>query len=316
MVRALIEAVQTSAVAPAAFVARSRVDVARLDDPYSWFALEEFDELVAAAVEMTDDPAFGLHWGARSPLAQFDVASPLTATAPTLRSAILVAIRVQAIFLSHPPLSLREDRDRCTCVCKVIASNELGLRVGTELALTGLVRLVRYYAEDAVRRINVAYARPSYGAEYEGLLGRNLYFDQPETSLELDAVVLDRPVLHRNTELHNALLERSEQIRERVLGQMSTSEKVKQHVRTALPQLPVMAEVARALELSERSLRRRLVDEGTTYNDLVDEVQCELARVLLGAGRKPAKQMAAALGFDSVSGFQRAFQRWNAKGTP
>lgn len=311
MVRALTEAVQAAGVAPAAFVARCRVDAARMADPYAWFSLEEFDALVATAVEMTEDAAFGLHWGERSPLMQFDLASSLTATAPTLRSAIMAVIRAQPIFLSHPPLTFSEDQNRCICRYNVIASTELGLRIGTELSLAAMLRLVRYYAADAVRRIDIAYARPPYAAEYERLFGPALHFEQMETALELDRLALDRPLLHRNAELHTALVERTEQLRQRALGELSISDRVTQHVRTSLPKVPAMMQVARALELSERSLRRRLAEEGASYSDLVDRVQSDMARELLAAGHKPAKQLAAALGFDSISGFVRASKRWS-----
>lgn len=309
MVRALLEAVQTAGIVPAAFLTRSQVESARVADPYAWFAVEEIDRLVATAVEMTNDPAFGLHWGERSPLMQFDLASPLTATAPTLRTAIRVAERFQALVLSHPGFAFIEQDARAYVRFKIVASSALGERVGTELSILGMMRLIRYYAGE-VRRVDIAYPRPSYGSEYERVLG-TVRFGQRETILEIDPSALDRAAPHRNAELHDALVERTEQLRHRVLGELSVSERVARDVRVALPRLPAMAEVARTLEMSERSLRRRLRDEGTSYSDVIDRVQRELSRELVASGNRPQKELAAALGFDSVSGLTRALKRWN-----
>jgi AraC-like DNA-binding protein len=68
--------------------------------------------------------------------------------------------------------------------------------------------------------------------------------------------------------------------------------------------------LAQALHVSERTLRRKLKAEGTSYQDLLDELRRSLAlsRVLLP--EQSLEQLAAALGFADTSTFYRAFKRW------
>ncbi|HVK77274.1 MAG TPA: helix-turn-helix transcriptional regulator [Kofleriaceae bacterium] len=68
--------------------------------------------------------------------------------------------------------------------------------------------------------------------------------------------------------------------------------------------------VARRLGMSERTLQRRLKDEGTTFAVLVDEVRTDLARMYLADDRLAVYEVAFLLGFSEPSAFNRAFKRW------
>ena len=72
---------------------------------------------------------------------------------------------------------------------------------------------------------------------------------------------------------------------------------------------PTMVSMARRLNLSVRTLSRRLTESGTTYQHEIDEVRMALSREMLGEGLGVA-QVAHALGYASTSIFDRAFQRW------
>ena len=84
---------------------------------------------------------------------------------------------------------------------------------------------------------------------------------------------------------------------------------VTQHLGEGAP----MAEVAAALGLSERSLRRRLADAGTSYRQLVDEVRSALAGELLGSGRLRVGDVAARLGYAEATSFIAAHRRWTGR---
>jgi AraC-like DNA-binding protein len=68
-------------------------------------------------------------------------------------------------------------------------------------------------------------------------------------------------------------------------------------------------EVAKVLNISERTLQRRLTDVGTTFRDLVDEVRKSRALALLHIGAN-AREISFLLGYAEEAGFYRAFRRW------
>lgn len=73
-------------------------------------------------------------------------------------------------------------------------------------------------------------------------------------------------------------------------------------------------EAARMLALSERTLHRRLAEEGTRFSAMVDEARYGRARDLLMDGHMSIERIAAAVGFAEPSSFSRAFKRWSGMG--
>ena len=71
-----------------------------------------------------------------------------------------------------------------------------------------------------------------------------------------------------------------------------------------------MPSVARALGVSARSLRRRLSEEGTLYNAVVDEALSALAIWLLVDEQRTIQEVSHELAFSDASTFCRAFKRW------
>lgn len=73
-----------------------------------------------------------------------------------------------------------------------------------------------------------------------------------------------------------------------------------------------MTEVAAAIGLSERSLRRRLAAEGTAYQVLLDEVRASLASELLATGLR-VEDVAVRLGYAESASFVHAHRRWTGR---
>lgn len=74
------------------------------------------------------------------------------------------------------------------------------------------------------------------------------------------------------------------------------------------------SEAARAFAMSERTLHRRLADEGTRFSAMVDEARYDRARRLLQDRRMTVEGIAFAVGFAEPSSFSRAFKRWAGMG--
>lgn len=69
--------------------------------------------------------------------------------------------------------------------------------------------------------------------------------------------------------------------------------------------------IARELEMSARTLRRHLAEEGTSYERLLDDLRKELAEHYLREPELGIDDVAVLLGFSEARAFRRAFRRWN-----
>jgi AraC-like DNA-binding protein len=74
--------------------------------------------------------------------------------------------------------------------------------------------------------------------------------------------------------------------------------------------VPQAAEIARDMAMSERTLYRRLAEEGLTFRDVLTEAQSSLAQELLRDSDSSIAEIAFLTGFSEQSTFSRAFKRW------
>ena len=85
---------------------------------------------------------------------------------------------------------------------------------------------------------------------------------------------------------------------------------MKRHLATRRPD---MRAIARQLAFSERTLQRRLADEGTRFQDVLTQARRELAREYLANRQLEMADVAFLLGFDDQNSFFRAFRQWEGE---
>jgi AraC-like DNA-binding protein len=76
---------------------------------------------------------------------------------------------------------------------------------------------------------------------------------------------------------------------------------------------PTLAAIAKQLEMSDRSLRRQLQEQGISFRGLLDELRMQIALKYLTRTTLANEDIALALGFSDAANFRRAFRRWTDK---
>ena len=67
------------------------------------------------------------------------------------------------------------------------------------------------------------------------------------------------------------------------------------------------------MNISPRTLRRRLAEKQTTFSKMFENWRIVNARQLLSKGDMPITAIAAILGYNHPSNFERAFKRWTGR---
>lgn len=129
------------------------------------------------------------------------------------------------------------------------------------------------------------------------------------------ALVLDRRLMHKPLATSSPfILPKLVEILEAmqaVIPSQDLSEQVKRRIHLLLGSGDISAErVAAPLNISPRHLRRKLSQEGTSYEQLADDVRREAAIRMISDGQLSLTSIAYELGFLDPSSFTRAFRRW------
>jgi AraC-like DNA-binding protein len=155
------------------------------------------------------------------------------------------------------------------------------------------------------------YPEPPYSAEYRVMYSRHLAFGQPATALWFEAALLDLPVHLDERRLKTFLRDAPHSVVVKYTDRASVTARIRRALRAQSPtQWPTFDALARGLNLSASSLRRRLMDEGATYQGLKDDLRRDLAIEALSHSDLPVAAIAADLGFAEAGAFHRAFRRW------
>lgn len=316
LVRVLTEAVEAAGVDRTEWLIAANFDARLLEDPDGRIEVAEYARLQAVALELSGDPALGLHLGEASKSTAYDVIGHLAAHAPTLRHAIDTILRYGAIIDDDGSNWTLEEGGDLARVSRVLPRvSELSDRMFAEFAVSGYSRLVRQLAgpKAGVRRAFFQHAAPDYRDEYTRIFGGAETFDQPFTGIEFDRRFLDSTQPHVHPELYAVLEHEAQRRLERLTGHPGYAERTREYLVARLLEQPDMAAVARHFGISVRTLRRRLGEEGVTYADLIEQAQAIVAKRMLGDARRSIHETAYAMGFADPSGFHRAFKRWTGQ---
>ncbi|MFI5891344.1 AraC family transcriptional regulator ligand-binding domain-containing protein [Actinoplanes sp. NPDC051513] len=184
--------------------------------------------------------------------------------------------------------------------------------IAFELAF--MVALARLGTRTRVVPLRAAMPEPPRGPAldaYRDLLGVP-FGTAAEATVTFSALDARRPFLTANDEMWRVF---EPELRRR-LADLDRVESAADRVHAALLELlpagqPSATAVARRLALSSRTLQRRLADEGTTFQAVLDHTRLALARHYLARPDVTVTEVAFLLGYDEPSSFYRAFHRWS-----
>ena len=160
------------------------------------------------------------------------------------------------------------------------------------------------------RELHFAYPRPPYGDKYEELFKCRICFDAPSHTIIFDAKDLDKPLRMANPLVKDAMEKECRRLFPLLQHHESMAERVHQELLTHMDGFPDLEQMARRISLSPRTLRRRLLEERTSYKNILADVRKKRAVELLKTTRLPVDAVASSLGFSEVSSFYRAFKSW------
>jgi AraC-like DNA-binding protein len=165
------------------------------------------------------------------------------------------------------------------------------------------------------QHFSISHHRSGGTSEMARFVGTKVEFgaDADEFALNVDARAL--PLIHSDPHLNDLLLKYCEAAladRRGDMRQLRTN--VENAISSVLPHGRVLMEdVARSLGMSERTLARKLSDEGLNFSEILQQLRRDLAARYLDDRKLHVSKIAWLLGFNEVSAFTHAFKRWTGK---
>jgi AraC-like DNA-binding protein len=270
------------------------------------------EALLAAGAGLLEDEAVGVRLATTVQLPDYHVMGYAVMTATTSEEALRRAARYTALFSNATTwkISLDGPVGKVSCITRYEAN--VGRWQATECALAEFLHCFRSSCgvtfQSPVTRFQ--HPAPSNPDVQRRFFGGVVLYGQPENSFTFDTAILVKPPRDANPSLADYF----GRVAEKILAREKQDESVANAVRGVVGEelasgTPTIRTVARRLAMSERTLRRRLAEEGTSWANLLDEYRRDEAARLL-ARSQSVTDTAYLLGFSDISAFSRAYRRW------
>ncbi len=318
-VAGMVSGLKARRLDPAPRLRAAGVPAACLADPNVRVPIAAYVALYNALVRELGDEGFGLFPRPLAP-GSFEFLCRAMAAPGPLGDALDRGARFLGLVL--PDLAVSVMRAGSTARLEIAERRPLATRPGDPrrvFAFEWLLRLLHAVAcwlvgrGITLRAVCFPFPRPAHAADYALVYTERSLFSGSTLVATLDAEVLDLPVVREAADVAPfvdggpgkiALLYR----RDRELVR-----RVREILARSLAAAPSLDAVAQRLELSSRTLHRRLREEGSSFRSVKDDLRREIALARVEKTRQSVARIAADLGYAEPSAFFRAFVAWTGE---
>ncbi len=286
-------------------------------DDRSMLEWSQEKRLTQNLINLCPEPELALKLGRFYETRSQGITGQLLLSAKDLREAINILVRFST--LSHVLFKLtfehRIDVCRVHLRSRIPLAELRGFMMERDLsaAVTVIEDLFGLHQSELVSRVCLSHSPLAEKEQYDRFLINNVQFNQPANYVDLYPQQLTLPS-RQPIKTAKQLLYQQCQTEMLLRGEMADSiaDKVQWYLESQ-NRFPAMPEMANYLHMTERTLRRKLADEGHKYRSIVDDVRQIRSIELLNQKELSIESIAEELDYSEASAFINAFRRWHRK---
>ena len=291
---------------------QSNLSDTQLSDPLQTVSYPVFHQLILNALSMTKEPAFGLFVGERLLASTHGILGYAAMNSGTIGEALAllehyIRVRTTLVSISHAVWGQE---------IHIIFDEPYPLGSIRRSVLEAVVLTVKNTFDfitpgaSYVGSVSFPFDRPAYAALAHDLFKCDVRYGQSWAGFTLPLAVIDQPLKMADP----ATFQDASQLCQRELDKLTQKETFSLRVRRIqLEQkngFPSLNVTARLFHLAPRTLHRRLLEEGTSFKEILEEVRHTLAVEHLQLDQLSIQEIAYELGYTDMANFRRAFKRW------
>jgi AraC-like DNA-binding protein len=313
-VQTILRAYEKYVADPSEALRLARITPGDLRRPEACVTAAQLEVLTNLAMRQLDDEALG--WFSRKlPWGSYGMLCRASLTAPNLGIALKRWCRHHGLLTDDILLEL----SITGALARLAVVENRRLHEVRELCLLTVLRHAQGYAcwavdsRIALHQVDFPFPPPPHAEVYRLLFRAPVHFGTVQAALTFDARYLSLP-LRRDEKALRAMLRRALPLTVRQYrSDRLVVQKLRDVLRAHCADLRTGESVAGALNVSLRTLHRRLLDEGTSLQRVKDEVRRDLASERLLRTSRSIKQIARDVGFHNEKSFMRAFRQWTGE---
>jgi AraC-like DNA-binding protein len=309
----ILRGAENSGASRPRLLAATHMTNAALRNPIGRVSRAGLVNLFAAIEREFNDPAMGLRMASAARPGCFSDLGFIAMFAPTVGDMIGQTVDIQSFRQNIWSTTLTRSSDPARLTWHLPDHASAQISASIEFSVASYVHLFRHALVSRLSPLAVRFShRPRFAIElYEQLLGCPVFFGAEHSLIEFDPNQLKLPSPFANQHLQGELLARYNTATGWLAEGRDHGALSYIYLASELNKSPLKLErVAAAFGLSERTLRRKLVEDGLPFRELLERVRrdfCDLYRL---ENRRSMGEIAELLGYSELSAFTRAHNRW------
>ena len=284
--------------------------------PDTRISMRQLATVYANISHLSNNPAIALHAGQQIHVSNYGLFGYAILTSTSLRRALEFATnKHHRLATPTVTMSLNEDGD----VASLSFLDTLGMEEINKFNLEFQLSLLNSIHHDMLGpdfcwiSAHCSYSKPKHSHEYETILGCPVHFEQSKTELIFRKDILDQPLLKSNPITETMIKGMCDQLLIEQVSHKDLTRRIYELLSRDPANIPSSVNIAQALAMSPRTMRRKLKSQGTTLHNIVDQVRKNLSINFLHGTRMNVDDIAEQLGFSSAANFRTAFKHWTNK---
>lgn len=298
---------------PSALLTGSSIAPAQLGDPHLEIEADQELQVVHNLVRLHGaTPGLGMMAGEQYHLSTYGTWGYALITSSTFMQAVDLGLRYLDLTFAFSRIEFQRDTRLAHMVFSVDHLPPAVRQFVVERDSTALQVLQRELFGVSIALHAMEFSFPRHGSpeQYRAIYGCDPSFSMPLNRASIPAYLLDASLPKANPESLQACEQQLGLLLSRRSERGGTSAWIRNKLLADISAAPSLEEIASANFTTERTLRRRLTAEGTSYRELLAEVRQTMAEELLLVMRLSVSEVSARLGYSSVSAFIHAFHKW------
>ena len=270
--------------------------------------------LLEAAAEALHDPALGLHLAKGVNPREMGLLFYVTSAGKDLGEALALFVRYCRIVNEAVRLQLKRRGSDLVVEGQVVGIPRFRATQSAEFGVAVVVKMLREITGRHIHptSMTMVHARNTHSWELERFCGCPIEFGGSPGEMVFSPQSLAAPLITEDVYLLDALrpiCDEAAKQRETAAGSLRAA--VENEAQKLLPHGQAHRHnVAKRLAMSTRTLARKLASEGTTFEDVIDELRRSLALQYINTPSISLSQVAWLLGYEGCTSFNHAFRRW------
>ena len=285
-------------------------------DPKATLTLGQLDALYSACGTSMGNAAFGLQMGRITRLDSLNLVGSLIGTADTLNHAVDHYRRFRELLHPFMDMGISVHGKEAALIYAPTIANEITLKpYYCEMFLSGIAKIFSELTRKQLKvtRMEFSYPDPGYADVYSEVFEAPIFFNKGQSAIIFESSILDQPLPGRYPELNESFeIQAVKYLME--LDRLNSVEcQVIRYLQENMGIRPIsMQDAARRLNVTTRTLQRRLKKENTSYVSIRESIRFKQAQLYLTETTINIDEIASRLGFSEPTNFYHAFKRWAA----